>query len=74
MTSEDIKHQLIGHKAKDITPSMAWRREAWEAEALGDPSFKGRERAIVSQANTGAVSKEILRKLLRDGIGGFPSA
>ena len=25
-----------GHKAKDITPSIAWRREAWKEEALDD--------------------------------------
>ena len=39
--------------------------------------LKGRERAIVSQTNTGTVSKATLGKLLRDGverIGAFPSA
>ena len=25
-----------GHKAKDITPSIAWRREAWKEEVLDD--------------------------------------
>ena len=25
-----------GHKAKDITPSTAWRREAWKEEVLDD--------------------------------------
>ena len=39
-------------------------------------SLKGRERAIVSQTNIGAVSKATLEKRLRDGverIWGFPS-
>ena len=31
-------------------------------------SFKGRERAIISQKNIGTVSKETLGKLLRDGV------
>ena len=34
-----------GHKAKDITSSIAWRREAWKEEALDDLPLKGRERA-----------------------------
>ena len=25
-----------GYKAKDITPLIAWRREAWKEEALDD--------------------------------------
>ena len=29
-----------GHKAKDITPSITWRREAWKAEALVDLPWK----------------------------------
>ena len=40
-------------------------------------SLKGRERAIVSQTDTGTVSKATLRKLLRDGVDriwAFPSA
>jgi len=56
------------HKAKDITPSIAWRGEAWKEEALDDLSLKGRERAIVSQTNIGSVSKATLRKLLRDVV------
>ena len=28
-----LRHYLR-HKAKDITPSIAWRREAWTQEAL----------------------------------------
>ena len=39
--SEDLKcfrawDTTCGHKAKDITPSKAWRREAWKEEALKD--------------------------------------
>ena len=38
------KDTAWGHKAKDITPSMAWRREAWKEEALDDlPSKDQRE-------------------------------
>ena len=40
-------------------------------------SLKGRERAIVSQTNSGTVSKATLEKLLRDGmerIWAFPNA
>ena len=34
------------HKAKDVTPSLAWRREAWKEEAL-----ERWERAIVNQTH-----------------------
>ena len=41
-------------KAKDITPSSVWRREAWKEEALDDlPSKDERERAIINQTNLG---------------------
>ena len=59
------RHYTCGHKAKDITPSIALRREAWEEEALDDSPW---ERAIVSQMNIGTVSKASLGKLLRDGV------
>ena len=48
-----------GYKAKDITPSIHWRREAWKDEALDDLPWKD-ERAIVNQTNTGTVSKASL--------------
>ena len=43
--SEDLKcwgawDTNRGHKAKDITPSIAWRREAWKEEALDDLPWK----------------------------------
>ena len=43
--SEDQKcwgawETTCGHKAKDITPLIAWRREAWEEEALDDLLWK----------------------------------
>ena len=43
--SEDLKcwwawNTTCGHKAKDITPSTAWRREAWKEEVLGDLLWK----------------------------------
>jgi len=31
-----LGRSACGHKAKDITPSIAWRREAWKEEALDD--------------------------------------
>ena len=31
---------ICRHKAKDITPSITWRREAWEEEALDDLFWK----------------------------------
>ena len=32
----NLRHTSCGHKAKDITPSITWRREAWKEEALDD--------------------------------------
>ena len=29
-------HNYSAHKAKDITPATAWRREAWREEVLDD--------------------------------------
>ena len=64
-----------GGDAKDITPSIAWRRGA-ERGSVSRSSLKGREKAIVSQTNNGTVSKTTLWKLPRDGlerIYGFPN-
>ena len=50
------------YKAKDITPSITWRREVWKEEELDGKrrtrqSFlKGWERAIANQTNTGTAS------------------
>ena len=43
--SEDLKHceagyTTCGYKAKDITPSITWRREAWKEEALNTLPWK----------------------------------
>ena len=43
--SEDLKcwgawDTTCWHKAKDITPSITWRREAWKEEVLGDLPWK----------------------------------
>ena len=51
---EDLE-STCEHKAKDITPSIAWRR--WS-------SLKGRERAIVDQTNIGNVSEASWRNLV----------
>ena len=55
---EDLKcwgawDTTCGHKTKDITPSIAWEREAWKEKALDWRSpLKGRERTIVNQSNS----------------------
>ena len=43
--SEDLKcwgawDTTCGHKAKDIIPSITWRREAWTEEAIDDLPWK----------------------------------
>ena len=48
--SEDLKcwaarDTTCGYKAKDITPSIAWRREAWKEEALDDLPWKDERRS-----------------------------
>ena len=45
------------HKAKDITPSIAWRREGWKERIARRYSLKGREGDIISQTNTETISK-----------------
>ena len=57
-----------GHKAKDITPLIAWRREALKEEALDDLPWK--DSAIFNQTNILTVLKVTLGKLLR----AFPRA
>ena len=58
-----------GHKAKDITPLTAWRREALKEEALDDLPWKDkRGPSSDGQTNIGTVSKVKLGKLLRDGV------
>ena len=69
--SEDLKcwgawDTTCGYKARDITPSIAWRREAWKEKALD--IFLIRTRQGHSQSNTETVSKATLRKLLRDRV------
>ena len=43
--SEDLKRceawdTTCGYKAKDLTPSITWRREAWKEEVLDDLPWK----------------------------------
>ena len=67
-----LREQSQGHHAIDRQEERGVERGSARR-----PSLKGRERAIVSQTNTGAVSKATLGKLLRDGverIWAFPSA
>ena len=53
------------HKAKDITPSVTRRREAWATGSTLWTSLKCK-RAIVNQMNIGTVLRAVLGKLLRD--------
>ena len=64
----NVRHYLQGLKAKDITPTIAWRREAWKEEAVDDLPLKGRKRAIVNQTNIGTVSKATVGKRLRNWL------
>ena len=53
-----------GHKAKDTTPSITWRRKAWGIEeAARRSSFKGRKRAVVNEKNIGTVLRVTMGKL-----------
>ena len=56
------------HKAKDITPSTAWRREAWKEEALYSVPWKDERGPSSVKMNIGTVSNATLGKLLRDGV------
>ena len=64
-----LRAQSQGHQLL-----TTWRQE--ERGSVRQSSLKGHGRAIISQTNTGTVSKMTLRKLLRDGvecIWAFPS-
>ena len=57
----EIGNTTSGNKAKDITPSIAWKREASKEEALGDLLWKD-ERGSSSvrwtfKGNVGKISK-----------------
>ena len=65
--SEDLKRwegwdHTCGHKAKDITQSISWRKEAWKEEGLDDLPLIGRERAIVRPTNIGKHFKGNVRE------------
>ena len=63
LSEEELETLTCGQKVKDITPLIAWRREAWKEESARRSSFKGRERGIVSQTNIGTDLKATLGKL-----------
>ena len=75
---KSLWHYTCGHKAKDTTPLIAWRREGIaRGSSQQRSSLRGRERAIVNQTNIRTVSRATLGKLLRDGeerTRAFPSA
>ena len=67
---------ICRHKAKDITPSISWKRVVWERSTRWS-SLWGWERATVYQINIGTVFKVTGGKLFRDAMGhtwAFPDA
>ena len=52
-----------GHKAKDITPLISWRREGLKEEALEIFPERTREGHFVNETNIGTVSKATLGNL-----------
>ena len=67
-----LRAQSQGHHTVDRLEERGVKRGSARRSSL-----KGRERAIVSQTNTGTVLKATLRKLLKDGverIWSFPGA
>ena len=68
------------YKAKGITPSIAWRREAWKEEALDDLPSKDEKRAIVMQSDEhwnrlrGNVGETSERRDRAHSLWAFPSA
>ena len=57
-TAEKFENTTCGHKAKDITPSIAWRREALKEEALDDLPCKGHRQSDEQwDCNKGNVGK-----------------
>ena len=64
------------HKARGITPSIAWRRETRKRKCKTIFLERTREGHRESD-KTGTVSKAALDRLLRDGVGAseaFPNA
>ena len=59
-----------GHKARDTTPSIAWRREALKEEALNDLLWEDEKdpSSISRPIHIGTVSKATLEKVLGDGV------
>ena len=58
LSVEELQTLNSGHEAKDITPSMAWRREAWkEDRSTRRSSLKGKQSAAANQTNIGTVPK-----------------
>ena len=59
-----LRAQSQGHRTIDRLEERGVERGSDRRSSF----LKGRERAIVSQTNTGTVSKATLGKLLRDGV------
>ena len=57
-----------GHKAKDITPLIAWRREAWKEEALDDVLRKDERGPSSIRQTLELFQRRHWGKLLRDGM------
>ena len=76
---EELETLPVGTKPSTAHHRSPGGERGVERGSARRSSLKGRERAIVSQANVGTVSKATLGKLLRDGVErillwAFPSA
>ena len=80
--SEELKRSgawdiTCGHKARDIKPLIARRREAWKEEALDNLAWKDERGPSSIRRTLELFQRQRLGKLLRDGverIWDFPSA
>ena len=64
-----MRYTTCGHKAKDITRSIAWRREALKEEALDDLPWKDERGPSSIRRTVEPFWKMTVGKLQRDGSG-----
>ena len=63
-----LRRMRYGNKAKDITLSIAWRREAWEEEALDDLPWRDERGPSSIRQTWGQFQRRRCGKLLRDWV------
>ena len=71
--SDDLKcweawDTTCGHKAKDIIPSIAWKREAWKEEALDNLPWKDERGPSSVRWTLEPFQRQCWGKLPRDGV------